>query len=114
MSYLGDLKEDATVRFSFTTNDGSGGRVAPSSAFAASDLRIFKNGSATQKTSTNGITMTSPFDSMVGVHHVDIDTSNDTDDAGFWVANADYAVVLYPSKTVDGESVSAVVAAVSI
>lgn len=112
--YLGDFPEDATVHVPFTTNTGAGGAVAPSSAFEAADVKIYKNGSATEKTSTNGLTMTSPFDSVVGLHVLAIDTSNDTGDSGFWVAGADYMVVLTPDETVDGETVAAVLCQFSI
>lgn len=104
-----DRVVDTTVRLRFTTNDGDGAPVAPSSAFAASDFRIYKDGSATQKTSINGITVTSPFDSVVGRHLIEIDTSNDTDDAGFWALNSEYSVEVNSAKTVDGVSQSGVI-----
>jgi len=112
--YLGDYLEDATIYHEFTTNDGSGGRVEPSTAFEAADLVIYKNGSATEKATTNGITMTSPFDAKVGVQAIQIDTSNDTGDAGFWVAGADYTVLLYPDETVDSQNISKVLFKFSI
>lgn len=114
-NYLGDFAEDATVYVYFTTSNGSGGAVAPSSAFEAADVLVYKNGSATQKTSTNGLTMTSPFDSVTGLHCLAIDTSNDTGDSGFWVAGADYTVVLSPSdETVDSQTVVSVLAQFSL
>jgi hypothetical protein len=114
MNYIGDFAEDATVRIVLTTNDGSGGTVAPSSAFEAADFIIYKNGSATQKTSTNGITCTSPFDSVTGLHTLEIDTSNDTGDTGFWTTGADYWVVATPDETVDSQTVIGVIATFSI
>lgn len=96
----------ATVTIPFTTNDATGAPVAPSSAFTTSDFKIYKNGSATEKTSTNGLTVTSPFDSATGSHVLVIDTSVDTGDTGFWVAGAVYDVKLETAKTVDGKSVS--------
>lgn len=104
--WLGDFPEDfTTVTCMFTTHDALGGPVAPLSAFEAADVIIYKNGSATQKTSTNGVTMTSPFDSIVGLHCLVIDTSNDTGDSGFWVAGAVYTLVLSPdSETIDGKT----------
>jgi len=115
MNYLGDFAEDATVEIPFTTNDGSGGAIAPSTAFEAADVKIYKDGSATQKTATDGLTLTSPFDSITGLHHLTIDTSNDTNDAGFWVAGSEYMVVLDPSdETVDDQTVAAVLATFSI
>lgn len=114
MNYQGDFDEDATVYIDFTTNDGAGGAVAPSSAFESADVKIYKNGSATEKTSTNGLTMTSPFDSVVGYHVLAIDTSDDTSDSGFWVTGADYAVILDPDETVDGQSIASVIGTFSI
>lgn len=114
MNYIGDFAEDSTVRIALTTNDGSGGAVAPSSAFEVADFRVYKNGSATQKTSDNGITITSPFDSVVGLHILEIDTSNDTGDSGFWTTGADYWVIAVPDETVDSQTVVQVVASFSI
>ncbi|MDG4903207.1 hypothetical protein P9279_22105 [Mesorhizobium sp. WSM4962] len=112
MNYIGDFPEDfASVTVLFTTHDGNGAPVAPSSGFEADDVKIYKNGNAAQKTTTNGLTMTSPFDSITGLHCLVIDTSVDTGDAGFWVAGATYSVVLNPdTETVNGQSVLKVVA----
>lgn len=110
MSYIGDFPEDfTTVAIMFTTHAASGAVVAPSSGFEAADVKIYKNGSAAEKTSTNGLTMTSPFDSITGLHCLVIDTSVDTGDVGFWVAGAQYTVVLSPDETVDGLAVAKVI-----
>ena len=114
MKYMGDYADDSTVRIFFTTSDGSGGAVAPSTAFEAADVVIYKNNSATQKATSNGITMTSPFDSVTGLHLVEIDCSNDTGDAGFWATGNDYSVVLSPDETVDSQTVVAAIAQFSI
>ena len=114
MKYMGDYADDSTVRIFFTTNDGSGGAVAPSTAFEAADIVIYKNNSATQKATTNGITMTSPFDTVTGLHLVEIDCSNDTGDSGFWATGNDYSVVLSPDETVDSQTVVSAVAQFSI
>ncbi len=105
MNYLGDFPEDfTTVAVYFTTYNNQGAPVAPSSAYVVGDVKIYKNGSATEKTSTNGLTMTSPFDSIVGLHRLLIDTSNDTGDAAFWVTGALYSVILSSTKTVGGQA----------
>lgn len=114
MNYLGDFAEDSIVRLFFTTHDKDGAAVAPSSAFENTDIRIYKNGSDTEKTSANGIVMTSPFDSIVGLHYLSIDTSNDTGDVGFWATGGEYVVVLSPDETVDTEVVVKVIGAFSI
>lgn len=111
MNFLGDFIEDFTaLTCMFTTHQADGAPVAPLSAFEAADVLIYKNGNAAQKTTTNGVTMTSPFDSITGLHCVTIDTSNDTGDAGFWVAGAQYTLVLSPdTETVDGITVAKVI-----
>lgn len=102
------------VGFCFTSHAGTGAAVAPSSAFEAADLLIYRAAdgaafSATQRNSTNGITMTSPFDSVVGLHNVDIDLT-DNSDAGFYASGYRYMVVLSPDETVDSVSVVRVLA----
>ncbi len=114
MSDYGDRAEDSTINVFFTTHDGDGGAVAPSSGFEAADVAIFKDGSDTEKTSTNGLTMTSPFNATTGLHRLTIDTSNDTGDGGFWVTGSDYTVALTPDETVDSQSVVRVIAEFSI
>lgn len=99
---LGDFADNATIVIHFTTHEESGLLIAPSAAFVETDFRVYKNGSATEKTSANGITVVSPFDAVVGKHVVTIDTSNDTGDAGFWAAGNDYRVEINSAKTVDG------------
>ena len=114
MNYIGDYPEDfTTVCVYFTTHDSNGAPVAPLTAFEADDVKIYKNGSNAQKTSTNGLTMTSPFDSIVGLHCLVIDTSNDTGDSGFWTTGGGgiYTVVLNPdTETVNGQTVVKVLA----
>jgi len=51
--------------------------------------------------------MTSPFDSLTGVHWVDIDLTDDTD-AGFYAAGYRYVVMLCPDETVDGQTLTGV------
>ena len=90
-----------TIEFIFSTHnpDGGGVLVAPSSALVPADFAIYKNGSATVKTTTNGITVTSPFGSVTGQHKISIDTSNNTGDAGFWASGSVYSVKLTTAKT---------------
>lgn len=108
--WLGDYTEDHTaVTCMFTTHAATGVPVAPSSAFEAADIKIYKNGNAAEKTTTNGVTMTSPFDSITGLHCVTIDISNDAGDSGFWTAGAVYALVLSPDETVDSIAVVKVI-----
>lgn len=106
MNYIGNFAEDSAVSFLFSTSDASGGAIAPSDAFEADDFIIYKNYNQTQKATTNGITVLSPFDSVTGLHCIIIDTSNDTGDVGFWDKSNDYTIVLSPdTETVDGQTV---------
>lgn len=100
--------EDSTVYCYFTTHAAAGGVVAPSSAFEAADVSVYKDGDATQKASAAGLTMTSPFDSETGLHLLELDTSDDTD-AGFWAAGSHYMVYLTPDETVDSQTVGRVI-----
>lgn len=103
------------VGFQFSTFDAAGANVAPSSAFEAADLRIYRRAynaanSATQRSSASGVTMTSPFDSLTGYHDVDIDLTDNTD-AGFYAPGYIYTVVLSPDETVDSQTITGVVLA---
>lgn len=112
--YLGDVNASSVVEIYFATAAAAGGVVAPSSAFEVADVVVYKNHSTTQRSSAAGMTMTSPFDSIVGLHQLSIDTSDNTD-AGFWAAGSDYTVVLIPdTETVDGQTIVAVLARFSI
>lgn len=96
------------VYIRFTTNDAAGGAVAPSTAFEAADVKLYKDNSSTERTSQAGWTMTSPFDTITGLHTLAIDTSDNTD-AGFYAEDHDYFAVLSPDETVDGQTVVSVI-----
>lgn len=113
MSYKGDFALGQTVRGKFSTSAAAGSRVDFSNSLEAADIRVYKNDGTTERSSTAGYTVTSGFDSMVGVHHVAIDTSDNTD-AGFFAAGNDYDVVLYPDETVDSLAVGAPIFSFSI
>jgi hypothetical protein len=103
-----NLTEDATIEIYFETFASTGAPVAPSSAFTTSDFAIYKNGSATAKATTNGMTVTSPFNSEAGCHLLVVDTSNDTGDSGFWTTGARYQVKFNTAKTVGSQSIDGV------
>lgn len=113
MSYLGDFPVGATVRFKFATRSQVGARTDQSSAWEAADLRVYRDDSTTERSSTSGFTITGPFDSMTGITHVAVDLADNTD-AGFFAAGHDYQAVLFPDETIDGQSVAEVVAMWSI
>lgn len=114
--HLGNYNTSSTrthVRFQFSTHAAAGGNVAPSSGFENTDIRIYKaaDGAAlsdTQRSSSSGIAMSSPFDSLTGFHSVDIDLT-DNADSGFYAAGSFYSVVLAPDETVDSATITGIV-----
>ena len=109
MDHYGQVDASSTVYIYFTTHAQTGAAVAPSTAFEAADVRVYKNGSATQRASEVGYTMTSPFDTVTGLHLIAIDLSDNTD-AGFYAAGSRYTVILVPDETVDSLAVVRVLA----
>lgn len=88
----------------FSTHAAAGGAVAFSATIEAADFDVYKNGSATQRTSTAGFTISETFDSVTGAHQIAIDMSDNTD-AGFYSAGAHLKVLLSPDETVDSQTV---------
>lgn len=105
MLNLGNQSVGAVLPFPFTTNAATGAAVAPSSAFEAADIRIYKNGGGTERSSSAGITMSSPFDAITGGHMVLVDTGDNTD-TGFYSAGSFFSVWLVPDETVDSVAVA--------
>ena len=90
MSYFGDYPANATVYIPWSTTSAGTGSIT-----RATDgtVVIYKNNSATQRTSAAGITDTEDFDSQTGSHMLTIDTSDDTD-SGFYAAGNEYHVLI--------------------
>jgi hypothetical protein len=93
---------NATVIIPANTQASTGASVNPT---AAGTLKIFKDTSATPRSSANGVTWTIGFDGVVGTHQASIDTS-DNSDVGFYATGHTYSVML-SSGTVDGQTVNA-------
>lgn len=76
--------------------------------FATSDIKIYKNGSVTQRTSTSGFVLLdtdgTDFDGVVNVHGFSIDLADNTD-AGFYAVGSMYTIVI-DSVLVDGSAKS--------
>lgn len=108
-SYLGDFASGATVQFLWGTNAADGSSITRATDGA---IRVYKDASATQRSSSAGITDTEDFDSLTGIHLCAIDLSDNTD-AGFYATGHNYTVVL-AGATIDGKSVNSVLAYFSI
>ena len=106
--YIGDFAEDATVYHYFNTFDSND----PSNSvtitnLASTDLHVHKDGSATQATA--GETITLDFDSITGTHLVTIDTSSEA----YYAIGSDYMVRM-EGTTIDGGTVNAALFTFSI
>jgi hypothetical protein len=93
---LGDFDTSSVIYFKFTTFRPSTG--APFTLAGTPALSVYKDNSTTQ--TTTGVTLTADFDSVTGLNHVAIDTSD-----AFYAAGSFFDVVI-TTGTVD--SVSAV------
>jgi hypothetical protein len=93
---LGDFDTSSTIYFKFTTFRPSTG--APFTLAGTPALSVYKDNSTSQ--TTTGVTLTADFDSVTGLNHVAIDTSD-----AFYAAGSFFDVVI-TTGTVD--SVSAV------
>jgi hypothetical protein len=103
--YLGAYPPAAAVDFKWNTQGADGASIT-----RATDgvLRIYKDNSATYRSSSAGVTDSEDFGSVVGVHHVRIDLADNTD-AGFYAAGHEYQVVVV-GAVIDGKTVNAVLA----
>jgi hypothetical protein len=106
---LGDFRPNDIVRFMWNTAGANGASITRATN---GTIRIYRNDSTTERTSSNGITDTKDFDSQTGVHHCKIDLSDNTD-AGFYAEGNDYFVVLN-GAVIDGQTVNAALAQFSI
>ena len=109
MRHLGDYPTSATVDLKWTSTALNGASITRGTD---GSIRIYKNNSDTQRSSSAGITDTEDFDSLTGVHHLRIDLSDNTD-ASFYAAGNEYQVVLV-GAVIDGVTVNTVLAEFSI
>src|SRR3990172_7643260 len=106
---LGDFRANSIIDFKWNTFGDFGQSITRSTN---GNIRIYKNNSATQRTSVAGITDTEDFDGLTGLHHLRIDLSNNTD-AGFYSTITPFQVVV-EGMVVDGETMNVVIAHFSI
>lgn len=106
---LGDFVAVATLRFMWNTNGQDGASITRGTN---GSIRIYKNNSTTERTSSSGITDTEDFDSLTGVHQCSIDLS-DNADSGFYAAGNNYFVVL-AGAVIDTKTVNVCLAQFSI
>lgn len=107
MIYKGDYATGSTVYHLFSTFAGATGAPITITGLAVGDVKIYKNVSTTERSSTSGITLADTdgidFDGRTGVHGFSIDLS-DNADAGFYAAGNEYTVIV-DAITVDSQTV---------
>jgi len=101
--YLGDYAAGETVHFKWSTNAADGSSITRATDGTVS---VYKDDSSAQ--TTTGVTDSEDFDSLAGIHHCKIVTSD-----AFYATATDYTVVL-SAATIDGKTVNAVLAHFSI
>lgn len=109
--YFGDYNTTETVRLLFNTF-GSSGQSITVTDLAAADVKIHKDGGTTERSSANGITVSTNFDGVTGQHMVAVDLS-DNSDAGFYAAGSRYQVRL-EGITVNGQTLNVFIGTFSI
>lgn len=103
MQYLGDIPRNQTIDFFWSTNAADGSSITRATN---GTIYVYKANSTTE--TTTGVTDDEDFDSITGIHHVRIVTTD-----AFYAAANDYAVIL-KAATIDGKTVNAVLAHFSI
>lgn len=96
----------------FDTFAGATGASITMTGLAVTDIEVYKDGSATQRSSDAGFALLDTdgidFDGITGIHGFSIDTGDNTD-AGFYTVGAWFTVVV-SAVTVDGQTVSFIAA----
>ena len=117
MNYKGDFTTANTVYVyfnSFDSNDPSASVTL--TGLVLGDIKIYKNGSVTQRTSTAGFTLLDTdgidFDAITGINGFSVDLSDNTD-AGFYAAGGEYEIIIN-SVTIDAGVINFSAASFSI
>jgi hypothetical protein len=109
--HLGFVIPGSVIYVPFHTFNSSGASVTIA-GFALADIKVFKDGSTTERTSTAGYALLDTdgidFDGITGVHGLSINLADNTD-AGFYAAGSTYWIVV-SSVTIDGQVVNFVAA----
>jgi hypothetical protein len=115
MLNLGAIEVDKTIYVPFATY-GDDGESITFSTFAVGDIKIYKDGSVTQRSSTNGFTLLdtdgTDFDGITGIGGFSVDLS-DNSDSGFYAEGSEYWIVV-DDITVNTQTVSFVAAVFNI
>lgn len=116
MIHLGTVRPGRTVYIPFETFAGSTGAPITLTGLAVGDIKVYKDGSTTERASTSGYILLDTdgidFDGITGIHGFSIDLSDNTT-ADFWGAGSRYIVVV-STVTVDSQTMSFIAAVFNI
>lgn len=108
MKDYGTVRPGSTLYFYAASYAASTGASSAMTGLATSDIKVYKNGSTTERASASGYTLLDTdgldVDSITGLNGFSIDLADNTT-AGFWTAGSDYTVVV-STVTVDSQTVS--------
>jgi hypothetical protein len=107
---FGNITVDDSVELDLNTFQADGASVT--ATIVLSDVKVYKDGGTTERTSTSGILLFKDHDGAAGTHVVTIDTSDNTD-AGFYAAGSNYKVKAL-GITVDSQTINAFFGSFSI
>jgi hypothetical protein len=92
--HLGTVRPGSKVRFAFGTS-GADGSYAELTNAVVGDIKIYKDGVATNRSSTNGYAIDVSIDSILGINYIEIDLA-DNSDGDFFKSGSNYIVALTP------------------
>ena len=108
MINLERVSPGSTIYIPFESFASSSGAPITITNFAVGDIKIYKDGSTTERASTSGFTLLDTdgvdFDGITGIHGFSVDLSDNTT-AGFYTSGGRYFVVV-STVTVDGQTMS--------
>ena len=107
--WFGNVTASDTITIPWDVVSLQSGSVTPTTA---GSIVIYKNNSATQRTSASGVTDTRTFDSVTGTNLLTIDLSDNTD-AGFYAVGNNYHVMV-SGMVVGGLTINQWIASFSI
>lgn len=102
-TYLGDYADNETIYHKWDSFSAAGASITRATN---GTISVYRDDNLTQ--TTTGVTDTEDFDTLTGIHHITIVTTD-----AFYQTGADYSIVL-SGATIDGQTVNAVLATFSI
>jgi len=107
MLNLGKVRPGSAIRIPFDSSAASTGAPSATTNLAVGDIKIFKDGSTTERASTSGFTLLDTdgldFDGLTGLNAFSIDLADNTT-ADFYQSGSEYLVAI-ADVTIDSQTV---------